>query len=119
MEDTGNDNDTEEAAHPAQGLCTREVTALFPDVCPQFLQSIAAPLQFSPQAVINHILDLIESGQTYKKREQPQKHTTKRKRDTDEQDDELEETVRNAKRMYTSDNRVPRYQPGQKDSPLV
>ncbi|GKU03994.1 unnamed protein product [Fusarium langsethiae] len=68
---------------------------------------------------INHILDLVESGQTYTKREQPTKQTIgKRKRGTSEQDDELEERVRRDRHLYASDNREqPRL--SRRDPPLL
>jgi hypothetical protein len=118
MEDTENDNDTEGMPQPTQEFCTQEVTALFPDICLQSLQSIAAPLNFSPQAVINHILDLTESGQTYTKREQPKQASGKRKRDTSEQHDGIEERVRKDRRLYTSDDRQ-QSQLSQRDPRLV
>ncbi|KAJ4138192.1 hypothetical protein NW768_002010 [Fusarium equiseti] len=114
-----NDSDIEEIHEYTQELCAQEVTALFPDICLQSLTSIAEPLGFVPRDVINHIIDLLESGKSYPKREQASQALGKRKRDESEQDDDdIAETVRQAKRLYVSENRRhPRL--GLKDPPLV
>ncbi|KAH7189383.1 uncharacterized protein B0J16DRAFT_383249 [Fusarium flagelliforme] len=116
--ETSDDSDIEEIHQSTQELCTQEVTALFPDICLQSLASIAEPLGFIPQAVINHIIDLLESGKTYPKREPASHVLGKRKRDISEQDDDLAEIVLQAKRLYVPENREqPRL--GLKDPPLV
>ncbi|RBR17890.1 uncharacterized protein FIESC28_06329 [Fusarium coffeatum] len=103
--ETSDDSDVEEIHQYTQELCAQEVTALFPDICLQSLTSIAEPLEFIPQAVINHIIDLLESGKTYPKREQASQALGKRKRDDSEQDDDLAETVLQAKRLYVPKDR--------------
>ena len=103
--ETSDDSDVEENHQYTQELCAQEVTALFPDICLQSLASIAEPLGFDPQAVINHIIDLLESGRTYPKREQASQALGKRKRDDSEQDDDLAETVLQAKRLYAPKDR--------------
>ncbi|KAJ4011736.1 hypothetical protein NW752_008747 [Fusarium irregulare] len=103
--ETSDDSDVEESHQYTQELCAHGVTALFPDICLQSLASIAEPLGFDPQAVINHIIDLLESGRTYPKREQASQALGKRKRDDSEQDDDLAETVLQAKRLYAPKDR--------------
>lgn len=46
--------------------CRSAVTKVFPDICPDYLQSVAKPLGFDPDKVINRILDRQESGKPYK-----------------------------------------------------
>ncbi|KAM0239125.1 hypothetical protein ACHAPO_003095 [Fusarium lateritium] len=102
MEDNENENDHGTGGVRQCDHCIREVTAVFPDICPQYLETVAAPLHFSTQNTINYILDL---GRTYKKREQPIKTVAKRKRGDNEQDDDLEEKLCKDRRLYTSENR--------------
>ncbi|KAG8349867.1 hypothetical protein FVEN_g11952 [Fusarium venenatum] len=99
MEDTENDRQCD------RDHCLREVTAVFPDICPQYLETVAAPLNFSPQYTINYILDLPESGRTFEKREKPKKTVGNMKRDDNEQNDDLEEKLCKDRRLYTSDDR--------------
>ncbi|KAI1017413.1 hypothetical protein LB505_004911 [Fusarium chuoi] len=61
MEDP--ESETEEPSPPLQDTCIQEVTALFPDICLEYVKKIAGPLSFVPHDVINHLLDLQESGQ--------------------------------------------------------
>jgi len=116
--ETSDDSDIEEINQSTQELCAQEVTALFPDICLQSLASIAEPLGFIPGDVINHIIDLLESGKSYPKRKSASQALGKRKRDASEQDEDIAETVLQAKRLYVPENRQqPRR--GLKDPPLV
>ncbi|KAF9762027.1 hypothetical protein IL306_003583 [Fusarium sp. DS 682] len=105
MEDL--ETETEESSPPLQDTCIQEVTALFPDICLDYLQSIAGPLSFVPYEVINHLLDLQESGQQYQKTARPKQTIGKRKRTAEGQDDqdadhELQEKLSEAKRKYSN-----------------
>ncbi|KAF4335907.1 RING finger (TRIAD) [Fusarium beomiforme] len=92
---------------PLQDTCIQEVTALFPDICLEYLQSIAGPLSFVSYEVINHLLDLQDSGQQYQKATRPKQTIGKRKRAAEGQDDEdadkeLQERLSEAKRKYNN-----------------
>lgn len=116
--ETSDDSDIEEIHQSTQELCAQEVTTLFPDICLQSLASIAEPLGFIPGDVINHIIDLLESGKSYPKREPAGHVLGKRKRDASEQDDDIAATVLQAKCLYVPENgKQPRL--GLKDPPLV
>ncbi|KAM0408178.1 hypothetical protein ACHAPZ_001662 [Fusarium culmorum] len=117
-EDTKKDTDTDEVSQDTKDMCIQKVTALFPDICLQSLQSIAVPLHFCFSAVIDHIIDLLDSGQTYKKREQPKQSIGKRKRDATEQDDGLEKKLLKDKHLYNSNDREPPHL-SKRDPPLV
>ncbi|KAF0636609.1 hypothetical protein FPSE5266_07222 [Fusarium pseudograminearum] len=117
-EDTKKNTDTDEVSQDIKDMCIQEVTALFPDICLQSLQSIAVPLHFCFLAVINHIIDLLDSGQTYKKREQPKQSIGKRKRDATEQDDGLENKLLKDNHLYNSSDREPLHL-SKRDPPLV
>ncbi|KAF5678803.1 hypothetical protein FHETE_1044 [Fusarium heterosporum] len=98
-------DDNKETTVPLQDGCIQEVTKLFPEICLDYLQSIAEPLGFDPERVIDYVLDLEESGQAYTKRS---KQTTgKRKREADGQDDEPEDKVLQARRKYINPHRPP------------
>ncbi|KAK7417329.1 hypothetical protein QQX98_004606 [Neonectria punicea] len=90
-----------------QDDCVQGVTALFPDICLTYLDTIAAPLSHDTGAVVNHIIDLIENGTTYPRR--PRVQILKRKRDDDdegEEDDyEEDEELADARRKYFNANR--------------
>ncbi|RBR09159.1 uncharacterized protein FIESC28_10009 [Fusarium coffeatum] len=105
--------DTKDLVQPAQQTYIQEVVAVFPDICLRFLQSIAQPSSFNSQIISNQIVDLLESGQTYPKREHPKKPDTKRKRDSDGEDGDLAEKVREIKRFYTVTYRDREPQPKQ------
>jgi hypothetical protein len=105
MEDP--ESETEESSPPLQDTCIHEVTALFPDICLDYVQKIAGPLSFVPHEVINHLLDLQESGQAYQKAKRPKQTIGKRKRATEGQDDEdedekLQDRLSEAKRKYSN-----------------
>ncbi|KAK7429872.1 hypothetical protein QQZ08_003491 [Neonectria magnoliae] len=90
-----------------QDDCVQGVTALFPDICLTYLDTIATPLSHDTGAVVNHIIDLIEKGTTYPRR--PRVQILKRKRDDDdegeEDEDEEDEELADAKRKYFNANR--------------
>jgi TRIAD3 protein (E3 ubiquitin-protein ligase RNF216) len=94
---------SKETSPPPQDACFEEVTAVFPDICFNYLQSIAKGLEFISQDVINHILDLEDSGQTYTKR--PKQTSKKRKREADDQDDEHKDKMLEVKRRYIDPHR--------------
>ncbi|KAF4445132.1 hypothetical protein F53441_10974 [Fusarium austroafricanum] len=104
MEDP--EKDAQGTSPPFQDACIQEVTALFPDICLNYLQSVAGPLSFAPQPVINHILDLQDSGKSYEKAKRPKQAIGKRKRGEDGQDDDddddLQEKLLEAKRKYSN-----------------
>ncbi|KAI1011238.1 hypothetical protein LB504_002469 [Fusarium proliferatum] len=108
MEDP--ESETEESSPPLQDTCIQEVTALFPDICLEYVKKIAGPLSFVPHDVINHLLDLQESGQVYQKAKRPKQAIGKRKRtaegqDEDEGEDEVEKLqnrLSEAKRKYSN-----------------
>lgn len=108
MEDP--ESETEESSPPLQDTCIQEVTALFPDICLEYVKKIAGPLSFVPHDVINHLLDLQESGQVYQKARRPKQAIGKRKRtaegqDEDEGEDEVEKLqnrLSEAKRKYSN-----------------
>ncbi|ENH69046.1 hypothetical protein FOC1_g10010221 [Fusarium oxysporum f. sp. cubense race 1] len=105
MEDP--ESETEESSPPLQDTCIQEVTALFPDICLDYVQTIAGPLSFVPHEVINHLLDLQESGQVYQKAKRSKQAIGKRKRTTEGQDDEdevekLQNRLSEAKRKYSN-----------------
>jgi hypothetical protein len=60
--------------------CFQAVTDLFPNICPEYLESIAEPLNYVDAHVIHYLVDLTESGGSYRrfdikqKREQDAKH---------------------------------------------
>ncbi|KAF4967919.1 hypothetical protein FSARC_4612 [Fusarium sarcochroum] len=91
------EQDSDEKAQPLQDTCIQDVTAVYPDICLEYLKSVATPLSFVAQDVVNHIMDLQESGQSYTKR--PKQSIGKRKREDDDQDDDSEEVMQ-AKRKY-------------------
>ncbi len=65
--------------------CLEHVTALFPDICPDYLALTAEQEDHDPQRTITHILDMQESGAPYPKRPRP---VLKRKRrDSNEEED--------------------------------
>ncbi|KAJ3530252.1 hypothetical protein NM208_g9405 [Fusarium decemcellulare] len=88
----------DQKGHVIQDDCMQTVTAMFPDICLEYLNKIAEPLHFDSELVINHIIDLQESGQPYTRR--PVNIKLKRKRD-----DEIEEEAAKAKRKFTDPNR--------------
>ncbi|KAG5658341.1 hypothetical protein KAF25_010522 [Fusarium avenaceum] len=96
-------DDCKETSLPPQDACFEEVSAVFPDICLNYLQPIAKELDFIAQDVINHILDLEDSGQTYTKR--PKQTSKKRKREADDQNDEQKNKVLEAKRRYIDPHR--------------
>ncbi|KAF5600642.1 RING finger (TRIAD), partial [Fusarium pseudoanthophilum] len=111
MEDP--ESETEESSPPLQDTCVQQVTALFPDICLEYVKTIAGPLSFVPHDVINHLLDLQESGQVYQKAKPPKQAIGKRKRtsegqdddDEDEDEDEVEKLqnrLSEAKRKYSN-----------------
>ncbi|RBQ66832.1 hypothetical protein FVER14953_06240 [Fusarium verticillioides] len=107
MEDP--ESETEESSPPLQDTCIQEVTALFPDICLEYVKTIAGPLSFVPHDVINHLLDLQESGQVYQKAQRPKRAIGKRKRTSEGQDDEdedeaekLQNRLSEAKRKYSN-----------------
>ncbi|KAG5768564.1 hypothetical protein H9Q72_003959 [Fusarium xylarioides] len=107
MEDP--ESETEESSPPLQDTCIQEVTALFPDICLEYVKTIAGPLSFVPHDVINHLLDLQESGQVYQKAQRPKQAIGKRKRTAEGQDDQDEDEVEKlqnrlseAKRKYSN-----------------
>ncbi|KAF5647321.1 RING finger (TRIAD) [Fusarium sp. NRRL 52700] len=107
MEDP--ENETEESSPPLQDTCIQEVTTLFPDICLEYLKTIAGPLSFVPHEVINHLLDLQESGQVYQKAQRPKQAIGKRKRTSDGQDDQdedghekLQNRLSEARRKYSN-----------------
>jgi TRIAD3 protein (E3 ubiquitin-protein ligase RNF216) len=107
MEDP--ESETEESSPPLQDTCIQEVTALFPDICLEYVKKIAGPLSFVPHDVINHLLDLQESGQVYQKAQRPKQAIGKRKRTSEGQDDEdedeaekLQNRLSEAKRKYSN-----------------
>lgn len=81
--------------------CLREVTAVFPDICPIFLKDQAFLNDFAPDAIIHAIVDLAETGKSYTKRRKT--NNLKRKRD-DEDDSDAEITL--ALRKYADPNRA-------------
>ncbi|KAF4496473.1 RING finger (TRIAD) [Fusarium agapanthi] len=107
MEDP--ESETEESSPPLQDTCIQEVTSLFPDICLEYVKTIAGPLSFVPHEVINHLLDLQESGQVYQKAKRPKQAIGKRKRTAEGQDDEdedeaekLQNRLSEAKRKYSN-----------------
>lgn len=87
----------------AQDGCIQAVTSLFPDICLEYLDTLAVPLLYNSEAVINQIIDLVEAGTSYTRR--PQVKILKRKRDDDDEDDD-EDEVSDAKRKYGSPSRA-------------
>lgn len=89
----------------AQDGCIQAVTSLFPDICLEYLDTLAVPLLYNSEAVINQIIDLVEAGTSYTRR--PQVKILKRKRDDDDDDDDDDEDeVSDAKRKYASPSRA-------------
>lgn len=88
-----------------QDGCVQAVTALFPDICLAYLGTVAAPLFYNSDAVINYIVDLSEKGDTYTRR--PRAQILKRKREDDDEGDEDEEDEKliDAKRKYCNAHR--------------
>ncbi|KAL3594037.1 hypothetical protein FPOAC2_08341 [Fusarium poae] len=97
MGDTENDTDIDGVRHRDRNYCIRALAAVFPNICLQYLETVAVRFHFSPDDAIGYILDHPES-------EQPKQTVGKRKRDNNEQDD-LEERLRKDRRLYTSDDR--------------
>lgn len=88
----------------AQDGCIQAVTSLFPDICLEYLDTLAVPLLYNSEAVINQIIDLVEAGTSYTRR--PQVKILKRKRDDDDDEDDDEDEVSDAKRKYASPSRA-------------
>lgn len=65
-------------AEDAKLACVEHITALFPDICPNYLAATAEELGYGLEQVAAHILDKNESGQPYPKR---LRATLKRKRE--------------------------------------
>jgi TRIAD3 protein (E3 ubiquitin-protein ligase RNF216) len=68
--------------------CEEDVSNCFPDICPDYLKSQAAQHGWDAQALITHLLDDLEKGQSYPKRPNPLKR--KRLPEKDEKGDEEE-----------------------------
>ncbi|KAF4981330.1 hypothetical protein FZEAL_2863 [Fusarium zealandicum] len=90
---------TDQTSQRHEDACIQAVTALFPDICLDYLKSIAQPRLFISDDVINHIIDLEESGRSYTKK--PKEASRKRKRD-----DEEEDPASAAKRKYDNPLRL-------------
>lgn len=67
------------------GQCTQKVRAIFPDICLDYLQTVAGTKGYDADTIIHHIIDAMDLGHAYPKRLRGL--PAKRKRD-DEQDDE-------------------------------
>ncbi|KAL2760099.1 hypothetical protein ACRALDRAFT_1079042 [Sodiomyces alcalophilus JCM 7366] len=67
--------------------CKEAVASIFPDICPDYLEETASQHGFDQEAIIDHILDLVDRGAAYKKR--PKMVQRKRKRSNSKQTDEL------------------------------
>lgn len=83
--------------------CSRLVTAVFPNICPQFLEQLASSIGLDASAIINHIVDQEAEGKPYPRSQAP--NALKRKRGT--LDDEAQEVAR-VKRIYDVSGRRPR-----------
>lgn len=86
--------------------CFNAVTAIFPDICPAYLQTNAERLNYDPAAVIEFILNRLEYYGSYIKRPRPR--SLKRKRSDMEGDSEelgTQDEVSRAKRKYCHPSR--------------
>jgi len=70
--------------------CEEAVSGCFPDICPDYLQSQAAKHGWDAQALITHLLDELEKGQSYPKRP----NLLKRKRLPEKEEEGEEEEMR-------------------------
>ncbi|KAI5922539.1 hypothetical protein F4810DRAFT_701673 [Camillea tinctor] len=80
----------------AQTACKDYVLLVIPDICPTYLEEIAAAHQYEPNATITAILDQQEEGKPYPT--QPRNNPLKRKRseEDDEEDDDDGDDQNNA-----------------------
>jgi E3 ubiquitin-protein ligase RNF216 len=62
--------------------CIDAVLGVFPDICPDHLERLAAEKGNDPEQVISHVVDEIEQRRPYPKRPKP---TAKRKREDSEE----------------------------------
>ena len=65
-------------------FCAENVALVFPDICPDYLSGISPAKDYDYEQVIHHILEQLEKGYAYPKR---QRLSLKRKRDDEESDD--------------------------------
>ncbi|KAI1486651.1 hypothetical protein F5X96DRAFT_681852 [Biscogniauxia mediterranea] len=88
--------------------CKDHVLRVIPDICPTYLEKIAAAHQYEPNAIVTAILDQQEEGKPYPT--QPRKNPLKRKRseendkeDGDDDDDSQENDPEAAVRKIRAD----------------
>lgn len=101
---TGESDASEQSDIPgeSQQACADAIVAVFPDICPDYLDSITKEKSFNSEAVISHILDQLDDGQPYPRRP---KACLKRKREAgDDEVDEGEEVLL-SKRFSGEDHR--------------
>ncbi|KLU82613.1 hypothetical protein MAPG_01685 [Magnaporthiopsis poae ATCC 64411] len=91
-----------DVAGESQQACAVAIVAVFPDICPDYLDSITKEKSFDSEAVISHILDQLDDGQSYPRRP---KACLKRKRETDDDEIDEREEVLLSKRFSGEDHR--------------
>ncbi|OAA57067.1 ring finger protein [Niveomyces insectorum RCEF 264] len=67
--------DLDNFENDVKSACTAAVLALFPDICPDFLQEKSQQLAYDYESIVSHILDQADNGAHY-----PRRPTLKRKR---------------------------------------
>jgi TRIAD3 protein (E3 ubiquitin-protein ligase RNF216) len=87
-------------AGESQAACEEAIRAVFPDICPEYLSSVAQENGCSSELAIAHILDRQDDGKPYPKRP---KINLKRTREPD--DGEIDEAARMSKRFSSEEHR--------------
>ena len=83
-------------------ICAEYVLGLFPDICPDYLSRVSTERGHDYEAVVTHILDQSEDGQSYPKR---QRVNLKRKRGDEIHEGEDDPAVAAALRFDSDDQR--------------
>ncbi|OLN98060.1 E3 ubiquitin-protein ligase RNF216-like protein 2, partial [Colletotrichum chlorophyti] len=79
----------------AKSACTAAILGVFPDICPEYLETIAAKFNYSHEHAVDDILSSTENDQTYPKRLQ----SLKRKREASEDPNDAEKIRRPYERL--------------------
>ncbi|KAL8298233.1 hypothetical protein RB597_006878 [Gaeumannomyces tritici] len=83
-----------------QETCADAVISVFPDICPNYLDSITKEKDFNSEVVISHILDQLDDGKSYPRRA---KANLKRKREPPS--DETDDAAQLSKRFSSANHR--------------
>lgn len=82
-DDNDEDDNNPDSENDAKVACREQVMAVFPDICPDHLEILALNHGYDPHALIPYILDQVDNGKPFPKR---QRISLKRKREDEEED---------------------------------